>query len=48
MQANLKKACATEDKVFVARKFCIEKIKGKYFCVKEGRCLGTLCKGCLR
>ncbi len=48
IKEKLKQTCASEDKVFVARKYCVEEKDGQYFCVKEGKCFGDICKGCLK
>ncbi len=45
---KLKALCKSQDAVFIARKFCIEQKKGKYFCVKDGKCFGDECKGCIK
>ena len=45
---KLKELCSKEDRVFVARKYCIEERKGQYFCVKDGKCFGKQCKGCIK
>ena len=48
IKERLKEMCSTEDKVFIARKFCIEEKNGAYFCVKDGKCFGDQCKGCIK
>lgn len=48
LKVKLKELCSTQDRVFVARKFCLEEKKGKYFCVKDGKCLARYCIGCLK
>lgn len=48
IKARLKEECKTNDEVFVARKYCTEEKEGSYFCVKDGKCFGAHCKGCLK
>ena len=34
-----------EEQVQIARKYCLEEKKGKYYCLKDGKCFGNMCKG---
>ena len=51
-QADIKRkltdACSADDRVDIAKKFCIEERKGTYFCLKDGKCIGDECMGCIR
>ena len=45
---ELKKMCSNDDRVHIARKYCLEEKKGeKYFCLKVGECRGERDKTCL-
>ena len=45
---ELKKMCSEDDRIHIARKFCLEEKKGeKYFCLKVGECRGEREKTCL-
>ena len=48
IKQKMKELCKTEDRVFIARKYCMEEKNGQYFCVKDGKCLGKACKGCIK
>ena len=46
-KSELKNICTNNDKVHIARKFCLEEQKGeKYFCLKVGECKGKKTKTC--
>ncbi len=45
---KLKEACRREERVQIARKYCLEEHGGKYYCLKDGKCFGNLCKGCIK
>ena len=32
----------------IARKYCLEEHDGKYYCLKDGKCFGNMCKGCIK
>ena len=41
--------CRQEKRVLIAKKYCLEEHQGKSFnCLKEGKCSGNLCKGCIK
>ena len=48
---ELKKMCSNDDRIHIARKYCLEEKKGeKYFCLKIGECRGKrdeTCIGCI-
>jgi len=45
---KLKKMCSEDDRIHIARKYCLEEKKGeKYFCLKVGECRGEREKTCL-
>lgn len=48
IKEKLKEACRKEEPVQIARKFCLEEHEGKYYCLKDGKCFGNLCKGCIK
>ncbi len=48
IKPRLNEVCKSRDEVFVARKYCMEDMKGAYFCVKNGHCFGQQCKGCIK
>ena len=48
IKEKLKEACRQEQKVQIARKYCLEEHDGKYYCLKDGKCFGHLCKGCIK
>lgn len=48
IKEKLKQACRREEPVQIARKFCLEEKQGKYYCLKDGKCFGNLCKGCIK
>ena len=48
IKEKLKEACRKEEKVQIARQYCLEEHEGKYYCLKDGKCFGHLCKGCIK
>ena len=46
IKAALNKACHADDKIHIMKKYCTDELNGKYFCLTQGRCLGTHCRGC--
>ena len=48
LETQLKKACRGDKMVYIAKKYCNEEEQGTYYCLKEGRCLGNQCLGCVR
>ena len=38
IKEKLKQACRQEQKVQIARKYCLEEHGGKYYCLKDGKC----------
>jgi len=48
IKAELEEICRTRDEVLIARKYCLEEMRGSYFCVKNGHCFGRQCRGCAR
>jgi len=48
IKEKLKEACRQEEQVQIARKYCLEEKKGKYYCLKDGKCFGNMCKGCIK
>ena len=48
LETKLKKACRGDKMVYIAKKYCNEEEQGTYYCLKEGRCLGNQCLGCVR
>ena len=48
IKEKLKEACRQEEKVQIARQYCLEEHEGKYYCLKDGKCFGHLCKGCIK
>ena len=47
-KTELKRICAKEERIHIARKYCLEEKKGeKYFCLKMGECKGKRTKTCL-
>ena len=48
LQKELKDVCANDDRIHIARKFCLEEKKGEeYFCLKIGECKGKQTQTCL-
>ena len=48
IKEKLKEACRSETRVQIARKYCLEEHNGKYYCLKDGKCFGQLCRGCVK
>jgi len=49
IKEKMKMACRQEKRVLIAKKYCLEEHQGKSFnCLKEGKCSGNLCKGCIK
>ena len=48
IKEKLKEACRREMRVQIARKYCLEEHHGKYYCLKDGKCFGQLCRGCVK
>ena len=48
IKEKLKEACRREMRVQIARKYCLEEHSGKYYCLKDGKCFGQLCRGCVK
>ena len=48
IKKKLTQACSADKKVYIAKKFCNEERNGTYFCLKDGRCIGKQCTGCVR
>ena len=48
IKAKLSVACKADKIVYIVKKFCNEEKKGTYFCLKDGRCVGYQCIGCVR
>lgn len=50
-KTELKRMCSNDDRIHIARKFCLEERRGeKYFCLKIGECRGKrdeTCIGCI-
>ena len=48
LQKELKSVCANDDRIHIARKYCLEEKKGEeYFCLKIGECKGKQTQTCL-
>lgn len=47
---KLKKACRRDKSVYMAQKYCTKVKKGKYFCIKNWKCLKykNFCTGCVK
>ena len=48
IKKKLTEACSADDRVHIAKRYCIEERNGAYFCLKDGKCIGRHCMGCVR
>ena len=50
IKAKLKKACRRDKTVYLAQKYCTKVKRGKYFCIKNWKCLKhkDFCTGCVK
>ena len=48
IKEKLSEACKADKMVYIVKKYCNEEKKGTYFCLKDGRCVGNECIGCVR
>ena len=50
IKAKLKKACRRDKSVYLAQKYCTKVKRGKYFCIKNWKCLKykDFCTGCVK
>ena len=48
IKKKLSAACKADKIVSIVKKFCNQEKKGTYFCLKDGRCIGEQCIGCIR
>ena len=40
--------CSVEKNVYIAKLYCEKENYGKYFCLKDAKCKGNVCKGCIK